>query len=281
MTLLRRWGSLLAAVVLALGVLSLTVEPAHAAGEDQIDSFVGDYRLQPSGVLTVRETIVWRFGDESGRHGIQRDLVTREKYSETEDAVYDVTNLRVTSPDRVSTQVSTSTTEDDGGRGAFLNVRIGDPDRTISRATATYVLSYDVAGAVRSFDGYDELSWDAPGFGNPAIADLSVEATVPGGAEDTTCFYGPAGSTTECPTDRTRGGSGGLRRHRSSRPPESVVRGEDQARPGGGQPTAAGAGRVEAQPPGAGDRPRRRSPRRRVARRLSVARRAVVAAERA
>jgi uncharacterized membrane protein YgcG len=206
LTLVRRCASLLAAVALALGLLALTVTPAHAAAEDQIDSFDLDFTLQPSGVLRVRETIVWRFGDDSGRHGIQRDLVTRERFSETEDALFDVTNLRVTSPDGVPTQVSTSTTEGDGGRQEFLHIRIGDPDRTISRATATYVLSYDVAGAVRTFPGYDELFWDAPGFDNPTIKDLTVNATVPGGAQGTTCFYGPPRSTTPCPTNRTSRG---------------------------------------------------------------------------
>jgi uncharacterized membrane protein YgcG len=206
LTLIRRLACLLAAVALALGLLAMTVTPAHAAAEDQIDTFDLDYTLQPDGLLKVRETIQWRFGDDSGRHGIQRDLVTRERYSDTEDAVYAVTNLSVSSPDRVPTQVSTSTTEQDGGRQTFLNVRIGDPDRTINRPTATYVLSYDIAGAVRTFSGYDELFWDAPGFGNPAITDLTVNATVPGGAQDTTCSYGAPGSTTECPTNRTTGG---------------------------------------------------------------------------
>src|SRR3954454_690871 len=78
---------LLAALILALAGLTLTVPAAYAAAEDQIDSLTADYTLQPSGVLTVRETIVWRFGDVSGRHGVQRDLVTLEKYSRTEDAV--------------------------------------------------------------------------------------------------------------------------------------------------------------------------------------------------
>ncbi|MFL6064440.1 MAG: DUF2207 domain-containing protein [Friedmanniella sp.] len=198
---------LLAVLLLALAGLTLTAPAAHAAAEDQIDSFTADYTLQPSGVLAVRETIVWRFGDDSGRHGIQRDLVTREKFSDTEDAVYGITNVQVTSPDRVSTQVSSSTTKKDRGRTAFLNVRIGDPDRTISRPTATYVLSYDVIGAVRSFNGYDELFWDALGTGNPTIKTATAVVAVPGGAQDTSCFYGPAGSTTECPTNRTSAGT--------------------------------------------------------------------------
>jgi len=207
LTILRRLASVIGALVLALGLVVLAAPAASAAAEDRIDSFDLEYTLQPSGVLSVQETIVWRFGDDSGRHGIQRDLVTREEYNETEDAVYGVSNIAVTSPDRVSTQVSTSTTEDNGGRAEFLNIRIGDPDRTISRPTATYLLTYDVTGAVRSFEGYDELFWDAPGAGNPSITDLKVDVTVPGGAQDTTCFYGPPGSRATCPVERTTRGA--------------------------------------------------------------------------
>ncbi|GAA1846007.1 DUF2207 domain-containing protein [Microlunatus capsulatus] len=207
---LRRLLPVLAALALAL-VGAVAVAPsAQAATEDQIDSFRIAYALQPSGVLQVEETIVWRFGSDSGRHGIQRDLVERERYDDTQDAVYDVSDIRVSSPDPVSTQFTSRTTQANGGRTELLNVRIGDPDGTISRATATYVLRYQVTGAVRSFSGYDELFWDAPGFGNPRIADLAITASVPGGAQDVSCFVGPPGpqSTTPCPTaERTADGA--------------------------------------------------------------------------
>jgi len=203
---LRPLVAMAGALGLATGMLVLVTTPAHAAGEDQIDSWTASYRLQPSGVLQVEETIVWRFGADSGRHGILRHLITREKFTETEDAVFDVANLRVSSPDRVSTQVSTTTTEQDDGRTEALTIRIGDPDRTISRATATYLLSYDVTGAMRSFADYDELYWDATGFGNPAIRRVRVDVAVPGGAQDTSCFYGPPRSQTRCPLDSTRQG---------------------------------------------------------------------------
>jgi hypothetical protein len=201
--LARLTVSSVAALLLVLGLASWAALPAHAAAEDQIDEFSVDYTLRPSGVLDVRETIVWRFGDDSGRHGIQRDLVTREQYSDTEDAVYGISGIAITSPDRVATQHTSSTTERDGGRTEVLNLKIGDPDRTISRDTATYVLSYRVTGAMRTFADYDELFWDATGTGNPRIGQAAVTVEVPGGAQDTSCFYGPPRSTAECPTNRT------------------------------------------------------------------------------
>ena len=192
----------------ALAWAMFTPTRAYAA-DDQIDSFIINYDMQPSGVLKVKETITWRFGSDSGRHGIQRDLVTREPDPDSDqDFVYGITNINVTSPDpNVATDYSSKTTESQGGREAELNIRIGDPNRTISAPTATYVLSYDVTGAMRSFNGYDEFFWDGPGFGNPLIKDVKITTTVPGGAQGVNCFTGPPRSTTRCETaDYTEGG---------------------------------------------------------------------------
>jgi uncharacterized membrane protein YgcG len=197
------------AVLTALAWTWLRPTPAYAA-DDQIDRFDIAYSVQPSGVLQVQETIVWRFGDNSGRHGIDRWLIVREPYDETQDAVYDVSNISVTSPDRgVSTQVDTSLTEEEqDGRFEQLRIRIGDPDETISADTATYVISYQVTGAMRTFSGYDEFFWDATGFGNPFIQQASVTAEVPGGAQDVSCFTGPPTSTSPCQKrDFTKGGT--------------------------------------------------------------------------
>jgi hypothetical protein len=197
-------------LMLATALVWFVATPTKAyAADDEIDSFAINYDMQPSGVLKVKETIVWRFGSNSGRHGIQRDLVIREPDPNSDqDFVYGITNIKVTSPDDyVATQFSSKTTESQGGREAELNVRIGDPNRTISAPTATYVISYDVTGAMRSFSGYDEFFWDGPGFGNPLIKDLKITTTVPGGVQDATCYYGPPRSTTPCETqDFTKGG---------------------------------------------------------------------------
>ncbi len=172
--------------------------PAYAAG-DQIDSFDIDYNVQPSGVVKVKETITYRFGDNSGRHGIERFLVTREPYDETQDAVYQITNISVTSPDDVATQFSSRTDEAKGGREEQLRLRIGDPDKTISAPTATYVISYDLAGAMRTSGSYDEFYWDATGLDwTASIKEVSVWIAVPGGVQDTTCTYGQVNSTEQC-----------------------------------------------------------------------------------
>ena len=202
LTLTRSARLLVAFVLAALAVLAWTwfrPTPAYAAA-DQIERFDITYTMQPSGVLQVQETITWRFGDDSGRHGIDRWLIVREPYDESQDAVYEVTDITVTSPDPgVPTDVDTSLTEENqDGREEQLRIRIGDPDQTVTADTATYVISYNVAGAMRTFSGYDEFFWDATGFGNPWIMQASITAEVPGGAQDVSCFAGPPTSTTPC-----------------------------------------------------------------------------------
>jgi uncharacterized membrane protein YgcG len=185
-------------VAVTLGLTVAAPTRAFAAG-DQIDSFTIKYTLQPSGILQVQETIEYRFGDSSGRHGIERYLVTREPYDESQDQVYDISNIEVSSPDDVSTRFSETRSESRQGREEQLRLRIGDPNETISAAAATYVISYDVAGAMRTSESYDELYWDATGLDwRAAIKEVNISATVPGGAQELTCTSGAAQSTTTC-----------------------------------------------------------------------------------
>jgi uncharacterized membrane protein YgcG len=212
MSALARPVRLLLAIALAtVSVLAWSVlrpTPAYAA-DDLIESFDIRYVMQPSGVLSVTETIVWRFGDSSGRHGIERYLITREPYDDEQDAVYEIRNIDVDSPDPgVATQFSERDDEAKDGREVQKRIRIGDPDETISAPTATYVITYEVSGAMRTFSGYDEFFWDATGFENPQIRQASVTAEVPGGAQDVTCFTGPPGSKDACDqVDFSPGGS--------------------------------------------------------------------------
>jgi hypothetical protein len=145
----------LAGLLLAVAFTVATTPSAYAAA-DQIDSFAIEYEMGTDGVLHASETIVYRFGSSSGRHGIDRYFVTREPYDDQQDAVYTIDIESVTSPDSgVATQFSERTYTTDDGRGEQLRIRIGDPDETISAATATYVITYTVKGAMRTFSGYD------------------------------------------------------------------------------------------------------------------------------
>ena len=196
--LIRRPLAAVAGLFLALAWLLGVATPAHAAG-DTYDRFDVAYTVTPDGVLKVSETIVLRFGANSGRHGYERYLVTREPFDDDEDMVYEITNIIVSSPGDVSTarQVSSYSTT---ARESVTRIRIGDPNRTIRTPTATYVISYDVRGALRTPEatGKPELYWDVTGSTMGAIRSATVTVDVPGGVQAATCFVGPPRSTQEC-----------------------------------------------------------------------------------
>lgn len=190
------------AVVVGLGAL-LGLPVSAQTSQDSYDRFDVAYTVRPDGVLEVRETVVLRFGAASGRHGYERFLVTREAWDEQQDASYEVSDVDVTSPDR-GVPTDTRLTESVDGRTTVLRIRIGDPNVTIRAATATYVISYEVRGALRTFADYDEFYWDVTGSTMGPIDSATVTVAVPGGVMDgregLNCFAGPPRTSVACDT---------------------------------------------------------------------------------
>ncbi|TDU84481.1 putative membrane protein DUF2207 [Kribbella voronezhensis] len=189
--------------------------PAAAAPAGQAD--IGDvvtsmkigYTVKSDGVLHVDETIAYHFGS-TGRHGIFRNLITREKYrgDESKDQKYEISNIAVTSPSGASDEFTTKTTKSNGQRDQSIQIKIGSADETISGTEATYVISYDVRGALRHFKDHSELYWDATGTGWEAVLrSVTVTVNVPQGVQQVDCFVGPPGSTENCPQKSVVGGN--------------------------------------------------------------------------
>ncbi|RLP08907.1 Predicted membrane protein (DUF2207) [Propionibacterium australiense] len=194
-----------ALVVFVLGLLVLVAswsapQAAVADTSDRVDSWRIDYTVDPDGLLHVSETLVWRFGSGSGRHGIERDLLVREPWGEDgkQDVVYEISDIAVSSPDASARFTTRTSGEREGERTRHLVVTIGDRAKRITSATATYTISYTVAGALRTSGDYDELYWDALGPDTPPVNDLRVNVDVPGGAQQVVCFAGPIGSADAC-----------------------------------------------------------------------------------
>ncbi len=204
-TALRRLLAAVAATLLAVGFALGLTRPAAAAAEDEIDSFTASYDVQTSGVVSVKERIVFRFGDDNtSRRGIQRQLITREKYDDDQDALYTYSNIEVSSPSGAPDQFTQIDESDDGGRSQSITLRIGDANQRVSSPTATYDIAYDVAGGMRNSPGYDEFSWDVTGFiDTPQTSNVAVSVTVPdgvlGGDDGAVCFAGPAATTSTDP----------------------------------------------------------------------------------
>ena len=186
---------LAAAVIVAVPVL---LAPAsHAATPDyveHIDRFAVTMTVAPDGLLSVHESITYNIGGQT-KHGIFRDLVERETYGTDGryERLYHVKVSRVTI-DGQSAQTKQST------KGQYLNVRIGDPDRTIS-GTHTYDIDYTVRGALMTFTEHDELFWDAIGVQWPVpIDNASISVEMPATIRGVGCFSGREGSKLGCDT---------------------------------------------------------------------------------
>jgi hypothetical protein len=124
----------LVSLLMCLGALAWVLaipHPAYAA-DGQIDSFMINYDMQPSGVLRCRETFTWRFGSNSGRHGMQRILVIREPDPDSgpgfrlQDQQYRRQQSQTQAWQRNSAPRQSESRE---CREEELNLRIGDPTR--------------------------------------------------------------------------------------------------------------------------------------------------------
>lgn len=172
-------------VVVAWWVVVPFARPALAA--ESIASYDVTIDVRTDGTLHVREQVDYDFGTEQ-RHGIYRTIPVRYVYDDTNDRVIRITDLRVVSTSGAPSGVETS------AEGPNLVIRVGDPDRTVS-GRQTYVLDYDVRGALNSFDEHVELYWNAVGAEWEAPIDrVHVAVRTPVAATDYSCFAGPEGT---------------------------------------------------------------------------------------
>jgi len=194
----RRLLRKLAGVGVATLVVMLAWWPANAwAADDVVESWQISYTVSEDGVLHVDETLAYVFGS-TGRHGIDRTLTVREAWDDESDILWNVSNIKVSSPDAPD-QFETSRIG--GGRYQQIRIRIGDPDRTIWNKSATYRLTYDITGSIRSTTGaqvYDELYWDVLSDDTPLVNLVSLTVKVPGGVQEAVCFSGPVSSADAC-----------------------------------------------------------------------------------
>jgi hypothetical protein len=206
----RALGVVISTLFAALALAGFAA-PASADVGDEIKNFTIGYNVTADGVLHVTETIDYVFAT-SGRHGIYRDLVTREPYKDddSKDQEYQVSNIKVSTPTpNVSPEFTTETFQENNQRNENTRIKIGSADRTISGDEATYVISYDVRGALRHFADHSELYWDATGSAWDATIDqVTVNVQVPQGVTQVQCFSGSAGATTSCPQKSVVGQKG-------------------------------------------------------------------------
>ncbi len=186
---------------------------AGAGDFETINRYDSDITIKKSGVLLIKETIVYDFGS-TPRHGILRNIPVRFDYPKKDDTdrVYDIDVVSVKASGDTPSQYETDEyTENSVG---YEQLRIGDPDRTIT-GEHTYEITYRVRGALNGFKDHVELYWNA--IGNEwtvTIEDASAAVHAPADITQAACFTGPFGSNLPCDGATVDGSSARFRQDR-------------------------------------------------------------------
>ena len=169
--------------------------PAMAAYDLEVTNFASNIAIQKDGLVRIEETINVSFYNPM--HGIYRDMPIEYRNKDGSTYATAVSKISVTD----GTAPVQFTTENNG---ANLRIKIGDPNVKIT-GNRTYVIGYTVSGALKSFNTYDELYWNATG--NDWIIPIdraSANVTLPeSGIIQMSCYYGPYGSKTQCESGET------------------------------------------------------------------------------
>jgi uncharacterized protein (TIGR04222 family) len=171
-------------------------DPGFTFGVEHVVGFAADYVVERDGAATVTETIDYEFGVVP-RHGIQRDLVVRQRYDATHDRIYPLHVLSVAA----STGTPAQWTVLHQPHG-IDRIRIGDPNRTIT-GRHRYVIRYRLDGVLNGFADHDELYWNVTGDQwLVTLAATTVAVHTPSPISRVTCYVGPRGSNQPCTTAR-------------------------------------------------------------------------------
>lgn len=198
--------------ITTIAVLTLAV-PAGAvrahqtvdldAGTERVMRFDALYDVARDSSVTVTETIDYDFA-ATRHHGIQRDLVVKQRRDDRYDRVYPLDVLSVTASPGTPAGYKVL----DEPRG-IKRIRIGDPDREIT-GRHRYVIRYRLRGVLNGFSAHDELYWNVTGDEwLVPIEATSLRVNTPTPLTRVACFVGPRGSTLACDGAAGRPGESG------------------------------------------------------------------------
>lgn len=170
--------------------------PAGFLQAEVIRSFTSDITLRSDGTFTVTETIEYDF-DDAKRHGIFRYLPTTHP-QESERLLY-TRYIDIDVSEVLMNGAPVPYVTDNGG--GEIEVKIGDPDRTIS-GLHTYTIRYQVAGGLSYYENEPpELYWNVTGTGwevpiEAAAARVHADENLRGA--DASCYWGREGAIASC-----------------------------------------------------------------------------------
>jgi len=183
----------LALLLLFLCTMALTIVPPVRADQGWvIERFHAEIQVEPDTSLRITESLDVDFNSLE-KHGIFREIPVVYDYNQTHNRIYKLTVERVTNAGGSAWPYTVER------NGANEQIRIGDPDRTVS-GKQTYRITYRVRGALNAFDDHDELFWNVNGRDwDVPFREVSASVLLAGGGlASATCFQGTLGSLQPC-----------------------------------------------------------------------------------
>lgn len=179
-------------IFLIIFLFFLTLFPGVVYAQENwaIDNFDSKINILKNGKVSVTEKIDADFG-QIQKHGILRNI----PYLYYLDSKQYYTEASISSVLVNNTPVVYKTNKN----GNFTEIKIGDPNKTIS-GKVRYKIDYQISGVLRSFEDHDELYWDVTGD-NWIVPIKKASATITldtGTILKIDCFEGSFGSNDRC-----------------------------------------------------------------------------------
>lgn len=166
------------------------------ANAEKIEKYIVDIQINNDATVNITETILYDFEDEM-RHGINRDMPYKyQNYNGDMEIKYTVRSVKDEQGNDYQFKQSIA--------GNNLNLRIGDPNSTIS-GKKYYIIEYTVKRAINYFQLQDEFYWNAIGANWKVPIDSATVNIKGPEINKTACFQGPYASRTPCNLAVTNG----------------------------------------------------------------------------
>ncbi len=183
----------------ALCLLAAVLPAAADRGGYTIDRFDVELDVQSDSGLQVTERLEVLFSE--ARHGIYRTIPIR--YTDPRGFQYGMGFKLIGVTDENGRSYGTRVRRE----GAYVNIRIGSASSTVN-GRVVYVIRYRVTDALRRFDEFDELYWNATGTEWPTgIRVATATVRLPGPVEEsdlqTAGYTGRFGSNEKAVTIET------------------------------------------------------------------------------
>ncbi len=154
---------------------------------EQINDFDARININKDGTINVKETILYDFGDLI-KHGIFRTIPFIKTNTDGKKFQLDFKDFSVVDEKNSPYNFQKSTS------GNSISLKIGDANRTIS-GVHSYIINYQVKGALTYFSDHDELYWNVTGNDwqvpiNHSTAEIYLPMAMGLNNVKTTCFTG-------------------------------------------------------------------------------------------